>query len=192
DRVLRVDINSATTMNPNLPLINEPLAVHATMNADWEVIINEGLDRPCGIDLIENRLLVSDYATGEIIIYDMDNEFAEMHRIDTGEPGITGIKIGPDGNIWYTNRPQNKVMMVAPDPITSVKQLSNHIEVSITPNPTTGLVNIHLPQHNGQLIHFSLFSASGQQIFQGKFADQFETLDLSDLQNGVYFVRIFN
>src|SRR5690606_37169917 len=43
DRVLRVYINSATTMSPNLPLINEPLTVNATMNADWEVIINECL-----------------------------------------------------------------------------------------------------------------------------------------------------
>ena len=86
DRVLRLDINSGINGGA-IPEINEPLAEHsAVINTTWEVIIDSGLDRPCGIEVIGNRLMVSDYATGEIIIYDMDNSFVELGRIETGEP----------------------------------------------------------------------------------------------------------
>ena len=163
DRVLRIDINSSVTTNPNLPLINEPLAIHAEMDADWEVIIDSGLDRPCGIEVMENRLLVSDYATGEIIIYDMDNDFAEMHRIET-EEGITGIKIGPEGNIWYTNRLTNKVMMVAPGAPVSVNNLEEVFPISIAPNPTSGMININLSGNTEGNLNYRLMSATGQNI----------------------------
>ncbi len=192
DRVLRIDINSTTVINPNLPLINEPLAVHASVDADWEVIIDSGLDRPCGIDLIENRLLVSDYATGEIIVYDMDNDFAEMHRIETGEAGITGIKIGPEGNIWYTNRITNKVMTVAPGEPVNVNNLEAVFPISIAPNPTSGLININLSENTEGDLSYKIMSATGQLIMQGQFSNSIESLDLSAYQNGMYFISIFN
>lgn len=192
DRVLRLDINSTSVINSNLPLINEPLAVHASMDADWEVIITEGLGRPCGIDLIENRLLVSDYASGDIIVYDMDNNFAEMYRIETGAPGITGIKIGPDGNIWYTNRITNKVMMVAPGEPVSVNNLRTGFPVSIEPNPTSGKVNISLPGNTEGNLFYKIFNATGQQILEGNFSSNFERLDLSAFQDGIYFIQIYN
>jgi hypothetical protein len=192
DRVLRMDINSSTVINPNLPLINEQLAVHASMDANWEVIIDEGLDRPCGIEVMENRLLVSDYATGDIIIYDMDNGFAEIDRIITGEVGITGIKIGPEGNIWYTNRMTNQVMMVAPGEPVSVDNLEEIYPISIAPNPSSGLININLPGNTNGDLFYKIMSATGQQIKEGQFINITETLDLSDFHNGMFFINIYN
>jgi hypothetical protein len=192
DRVLRMDINSSTVINPNLPLINEQLAVHASMDANWEVIIDEGLDRPCGIEVMENRLLVSDYATGDIIIYDMDNGFAEIDRIITGEVGITGIKIGPEGNIWYTNRITNQVMMVAPGEPVSVDNLEEIYPISIAPNPSSGLININLPGNTNGDLFYKIMSATGQQIKEGQFINITETLDLSDFHNGMFFINIYN
>lgn len=99
DRVLRLNINSGN-IGGTLPLINEPLAEHSSVvNTEWEVIIDSGLERPCGIEIMENRLMVSDYQTGDIVIYDMDNNFDELGRIETLEQGITGLKIGPDGSL---------------------------------------------------------------------------------------------
>lgn len=118
DRVMRLDINSATG-STELPELNEPLAEHSAMEGfTYEVIIDEGLERPCGIELFENYLLVGDYANGDIVVYDLDNSFAEVGRIATS-PGLTGIKIGPDGNIWATNRTQNTLIMVEPTALAS-------------------------------------------------------------------------
>ncbi len=192
DRVLRLDINSSTVINGNLQLINEPLAVHASMDADWEVIIDSGLDRPCGIEVMENRLLVSDYATGDIIIYDMENDFAEMHRIVTGEAGITGIKIGPEGNIWYTNRITNKVIMVAPGEPISTQNLERVFPISISPNPSNGIFNINLSGNIEGDLSYKVMSVTGQLILEGLFSNSIESLDLSAYQNGMYFINIYN
>jgi hypothetical protein len=60
DRVIRLDINSATNSN-GLPGINEPLAEHSSMTGfDYEVIIDSDLERPCGIEIFENTLLVGE------------------------------------------------------------------------------------------------------------------------------------
>ena len=123
DRVIRLDINSGSVQGP-LPLINEALAEHSAMGSfTYEVIIETGLDRPCGIEVFENRLLVGDYANGDIIVYDMDNDFAEIGRIPTLETGLTGIKIGPDGNIWCTNRIENTLTMIEPGEPTSISEI---------------------------------------------------------------------
>ncbi len=192
DRVLRMDINSSSVINPNLPFVNEVLAVHASMDIDWEVIIDTGLDRPCGIDLIENRLLVSDYATGDIIVYDMENNFAEMYRIETGVPGITGIKIGPEGNIWYANRLENTVVRVVPGEPVNVDNLEEVYPISIAPNPTNGMININLPGNTKGDLFYKILNATGKKIIDGRFTDTMESLDLSDLQNGMYFINIYS
>ena len=191
DRVLRMDINSSSVIEANLPLINEPLAVHASMSADWEVIITD-FDEACGIEVIGNRLLVSDHASGDIVIYDMDNDFAEIDRIITGEPGITGIKVGPEGNIWYTNRSLNTVTMVAPGEPVSVDNLEDVYPVSVSPNPTSGLINLNLSGNtDGDLLYY-IMNATGQKIMDGQLTNTFETLDLSRFENGMYFINIYN
>jgi hypothetical protein len=57
---------------------------------------------------------VSDYASGEVIIYDIsaDPPF-ELGRINTGnENNIMGIKIGPDQKIWYVNYDRDEVIRI--------------------------------------------------------------------------------
>ena len=99
----------------NLTPYGEPLDQYWMMeNAEWEVYINEGLDKPSGIDFYEDRLVVSDYATGGIIIYDISaNPPTELGSIDTGnENNIMGIKIGPNQKIWYVNYEQDEVIRI--------------------------------------------------------------------------------
>jgi len=114
-RILRMDINSAVK-SKDLALINEPLAEHWEMSGaiiEEFVATSFGLNQPCGIDLIANRLFVSDFATGEIICFDI-NTHKELNRINTGIRGITGIKIGPDGKIWYVNASNGELRRVDP------------------------------------------------------------------------------
>jgi hypothetical protein len=114
-RILRMDITTGVKAK-DLALINEPLAEHWEMSG---AVIEEfvspsfGLNQPCGIDLIANRLFVSDYATGEIICFDIDTH-KELNRINTGTKGIAGIKIGPAGKIWYVNALNGELRRVDP------------------------------------------------------------------------------
>ena len=113
-RILRFNTDSGD-FDYNLSPYGENLAQYWMMeNAEWEVYINAGLDKPSGIDLYEDRLVVSDYASGEVIIYDISADSpVELGRINTGnENNIMGIKIGPDQKIWYVNYEQDEVIMI--------------------------------------------------------------------------------
>ncbi|MBK8966207.1 MAG: T9SS type A sorting domain-containing protein [Lewinellaceae bacterium] len=188
DRVLRLDINSGQ-VNNTLPLINEPLAEHSAVNTvTWEVIIDQGLSRPSGIEFIENRLLVSDYATGDIVVYDMDNNFAEIGRIATGQPGITGLKVGPDGAIWYTNRTQNSLRKISPGQASSTGAPELLAQVRVMPNPTTGLLRVQLPETGEATLLLSDFT--GKQIQLVQHARDGQQLDLGALPTGVYLLSI--
>lgn len=192
DRVLRLDINSGN-INNSLPLINEPLAEHSQMaNVIWEVVINDSLQRPSGIEIIENRLLVSDYETGDIIIYDIENDFVELGRISTGLAGITGIKIGPDGAIWYTNRLENTLTKTEPGEVTSVWDNNLSDKIRVLPNPTTGLVNVDLPLTFTAGSSLSLFDAIGNELISFTPLDSKVQIDLSNFSDGVYFLCFRN
>ena len=191
DRVIRIDINSGEVGN-SLPEINEPLAEHSQMvDFTVETVIDQGLDRPCGIEVMENRLLVSDYGTGDIIIFDMENGFAELGRFDTGSPGITGIKVGPQGNIWFTNRILNTLTKAEPGTVLDSEEqlLANQIRVS--PNPTSGTVNISLPDFPGYpTLDLQLKDVTGRQIMEVKNITDNQSVDFGEIANGVYLVSI--
>jgi DNA-binding beta-propeller fold protein YncE len=191
NRVLRLDIHSGNVTNP-LALINETLAEHSQMgNVTWEVIINTGLDRPCGIDLIENRLLVGDYATGEIIVYDVDNNFAELDRLATGNQGLTGIKVGPDGAIWYTNRLENTVTMMLPGEVTSIEEDIYAAQVRIMPNPTSGVLSVTLPGLSDfTQTNLELKDLSGKTILERQHVSGTQQLNMAHLPNGIYMLSI--
>ena len=190
DRVLRIDINSGSVAGP-IALINEQLAEHSRMgNVDWDVIIDAGLDRPCGIEFIENRLLVGDYATGEIIIYDVDNDFAELGRIDTGNPGLTGLRIGPEGNIWFTNRLMNTVTMALPGLVSGLTELAAGA-VDVFPNPTSDQFYVKI--QNRSLVNsyeLKVFDVSGKMVQQLYSEDELKTVDVSTYPKGSYTVQI--
>ncbi len=190
DRVLRLDINSGTVGN-TLPLINEPLAEHSRMTGfNFETIIDTGLDQPCGIEIFESKLLVGDYANGDIVVYDMDSDFVELGRIATDEQGLTGIKIGPQGNIWFTNRLQNKLMKIEPSPVTNTSTLQETAPLKISPNPTNGLVNVNLPASEfGMENVIILRTVTGKECLKMVNVNQREELDLSHLPNGVYLLN---
>lgn len=187
-RVLRLNIESGSVMQ-QLNEINEPLAEHSEMhNVEWEEIITTGLDQPCGIEVLENRLLVSDYATGDIIIYDMNNDFEEMGRIATGQAGITGIKIGPEGNIWYTNRTANELNVIEPDEFSSTENILPNSFATIAPNPTSGLTTIQLTEATPGVVY--VLDTNGRLIQQMAITSTNLPIDLSAYASGLYTIKI--
>lgn len=189
DRVLRLDINSSSVVN-TLPLINEPLAEHSEMgNVTWAVIINQGLIRPSGIEIIGNRLLVSDFANGDIIVYDIENGFAELGRIVTGQAGITGIKIGPEGEIWFTNRTQNTLKKIVPGEVSNTEELAWAAQIQVSPNPTSGNLLVRLPESSHE-VSLELTNLLGEKLANFHGNSNSHLLSLSDLPNGVYMLSI--
>ena len=193
-RVMRLDINSGN-IGQNLPDFNEPLAEHATVvDFTVEEIVSEMFLAPCGIDLIDNRLLVSDYASGDIILYDTQNNFAEVGRIVTGKPGITGITVGPEGNIWYTNREQNTVTKIEEGDFSSTQSVSNAMRIEVYPNPNNGSFYLKSLTDLGfdVRINLDVHDVIGHKAYSAKELSLNNRIDLSDFEAGIYYLRLTN
>ena len=111
-RILKFNADSGQYSNSLTPY-GENLDQYWNMSgAEWEVIIDSGLERPSGIDIYEDRLIVSDYATGDLIFYDLSvMPVTELGRLSTGnENSIMGIKISPDLKLWYANYASNELV----------------------------------------------------------------------------------
>ncbi|MHB1279441.1 MAG: NHL repeat-containing protein [Bacteroidia bacterium] len=112
-QILRVNIKTGSKLK-DLNTINEPLAEYWEMSGvQYEVFAETGFVNPSGIEIKDNRLFVADYETGVIIVLDI-NSRKELGRLETGKKGITGLKIDPEGKLWFVNALSNEVIRVDP------------------------------------------------------------------------------
>lgn len=116
-RIIRMNIN-AGEIGSNLDPYGENIEGYYSMiGADFETVIDSGLVSPTGIDIYNTFLLVSDYSTGEILIYNLEptNQFQLVHKLETDIiDDLMSIKVGPDGTIWFVSTNANKLFQILP------------------------------------------------------------------------------
>ena len=62
-------------------------------------------------------------------------------------------------------------------------------EVSVYPNPVTDIVNIRIAGNKKGEV-FSISNLAGKQVLTGKLEDEINSVDLSGLNSGLYFVQL--
>ncbi len=192
-RIVRLDINSGTAGSTPSFGPYEPLAEYVNMTGiTWENYIDSGLVQPSGIDVIEDRLLVSDHSNGDIIIYNISGASpVELGRIQTGAPGIMGITVGPEGNIWYVNGLKHELHKVTPVLNTAIDKSLLAQSFSIYPNPSDGKFTIESPHLPNPSYHLTITNLLGQTILEDEVKNNpKKTYELASLDVGVYFVII--
>lgn len=111
-KVKRMNINTGIISGNLTPPStgSESLGLYKkVLGATVETIDSLGT-QPCGMDYYNDRLIVSDYTTGDIYLYNTSGASVTiMDTIVTGHPGMMGIKVGPDGHIWCVNKTENKI-----------------------------------------------------------------------------------
>ena len=193
DRVLRLDINSGT-IGSNLNSPSESFLDHKeVVNATWEVLIDSGLTEPSGIDVIGNHLVVSDHSTGDIVIYDISGTSAiELGRIQTGQQGICGLKVGPQGYIWYVNETLNTVVRIEPENVFPRIEFSEGHNFVVYPNPTNGVLNIELHESFRGNATITVSDLLGRIVRMGSTKDSKYSVELNGVESGVYLIKIEN
>jgi DNA-binding beta-propeller fold protein YncE len=141
------------------------------------------------------RMLVSDYATGDIVVYNIAVTPAnEMFRIKT-PPGIMGIKIGPDGFIYYVNHTNSEVVRIESFPAGTEEQ-DIPGEVGIYPNPATDRLNVDFQAQVSGEAQLSVLDLSGRLLLTSSepVVSGLNHLQLSltgvNLTPGMYIVKI--
>ena len=118
-QVKRMNVHTgAESGNLTVPsTAGEPLAGYKRVLGATVEVVDTWTTQPCGIEYSEGRLLVSDHTNGDIRVYDVTGTPTLMGTIATGQASIMGLKIGPDGRIWFVNNSQNKVVRIDPVPL---------------------------------------------------------------------------
>ena len=186
-RILRLDITTGATNGTPSFSQQETLAEYKKMiGFVWEEVITTGLVQPAGIDIIEDKLVVTDHSNGDIVFYDVNNIPAlEIGRIQTNEPGIMGTVIGPNGKLWYANATLNKVVKIEPSSIISAID-ENQLVLSgnrIYPNPVSNTLHFTSTPNS-----VSIFDLNGKLILSAN--NNINTIDVSVFNEGVYFIDV--
>lgn len=189
NRIVRLNTNSGTPGADADP--HEATAVYKYMdNFEWEVYIDNGLNEPTGIDIIDNRLIVSNYNTGDINIYDISGDAPELLGIvPTGNAGIMGVKIGPDGMIWYVNSITNTIERLNTAP-AGVANLNTAFDFDVIPNPASDMITVGYSQlFTYDDVEIQVRDMSGRLIIAERPGNNHSTrIDISAFNAGVYHV----
>ncbi|NND77011.1 MAG: T9SS type A sorting domain-containing protein [Flavobacteriales bacterium] len=188
-RVIRIDITTGSDMGgtPDYPE-NEPIEEYLEITGYTQETVYEGLLKPAGIDVIEDRMIVSEYETGEILIFDISTMPATLiETISTNYSSIQGVKIGPEGKIWFVDYDSDGVYRLNAFPVGIEEQSTSF---SVYPNPSNGEITI-FSELNKWPLSIELTDLSGRIIFNDIMTSVKHNLDL-DFASGAYFISISN
>ncbi len=195
-RIIRLDVSTGTAGDTPFFGPFEPLAEYVYYeDFDWEVVVEDTTLNPSGIIVTGDKLLVSDHETGDIVVYltSGTTPFSEWFRIVTADPGITGLEIGPDGRIFYTNETNNKVRRIDSPMLTLAEDVQSNESTSVYPNPAEDLAFIESTVDLNTAI-ITIFDSKGIVLNAKDLVDVIDAgtaqLTISSLAAGVYSIRI--
>ncbi len=195
-KIFRVDITSGNKFGPMAKVNTEALTgYNEWIGLQMKDVVTTGLSKPVGIDIYGDRLVVTDNATKEIIIYNIANNFSEVGRIKlkyAAKPDIMGVKVGPDGQIYFVDKANKKAYMIENKnawPLR-VENVAKSIEtVSAYPNPSQGGQLTITGMDN--LKSFTFYSMCGAEVLSGTNVAN-NTLNTAGLLPGMYLLRLNN
>ncbi|NNM22764.1 MAG: choice-of-anchor B family protein, partial [Flavobacteriaceae bacterium] len=131
-----------------------------------------------------------------IDVSDIENQnMTEIGYFDT-IPGTNGAGFGGSWNVYPFFASGNIVIsgdegfFLVKNPLLGVEELSPG-DFSLTPNPATNKLTI--ASNNEVISQVAIYNVLGQLVMNKQFANNFsETLDISNLNSGMYLVKVNN
>jgi hypothetical protein len=192
NRVLRLDITTGSLGGTPSFGPHEDVAEYKNIiGFDWEEVVTTGLVEPAGIDVIGNNMVVTDHSNGDIIFYDITTMPAvELGRLETGEPGIMGTVLGPQGRVWYCNTTLDKVVRVEPENVIISNSELDFISTTVLyPNPVANTLHVSIDASNSAE-EVVIVDVEGREIIRESVRKEFITIDVTSLNSGIFFIII--
>jgi len=105
----------------------------------------------------------------------------QFGALDTGKYRVTLIT--PDGQ----REVSNTVLIDCP---LNEDLLPNAFEVNLFPNPAASQLQIHIPAVEQDSYSYQIFSTQGLLMKEGEITGKIETLNIEQLHNGMYFLKV--
>lgn len=191
DKVFRMDINSGTLGGtPAFGPFEDYVEYRYMVNFTMEDVVTTGLVEPAGIKVMDDRMLITDHATGDIIIYDISAiPASELGRVSTGTPGIMGVTIGPDGAIWYVNATTEEVVKVTTGPVGITENVKTDA-LRIAPNPANSEVLLSYDGTGSGSARVIVMDATGRVVSTERSSGARHVMQVDALPSGAYTVQL--
>lgn len=195
DQVMRLDITSGSMgATPGWGPWETIADYKYVTGYTWETVVNSGLIEPAGIDVIGDRMVVSDHSTGDIHIYDISAMPATLlGTINTGTPGVMGLEIGPEGRIWYVNATTEEVVRIDAGTLSTEDHDLSNVNAEVYPNPTEGAFNVKLTGEFIGDVNARIFDALGKLVYSEAWQmlgmGIVKTIDV-DMPQGMYHLQL--
>lgn len=194
-RIMKLNTTTGNIIDDWAPT-NEPLEESTSVvGCEYYEIVTEGLIEPVGISVIDNYMLVSDHANGDIIIYDHTTVPAvELKRLHTGRTGLMGITLGPDGHIWFVDQDENELVRVDPTNTVAINDLDLSKSLTVYPNPSNGNFQILFDNnltHSDLLVN--VINTLGEIVYSTyKNEGTVLQIDISSVSSGTYILNLIS
>ncbi|UTW63081.1 T9SS type A sorting domain-containing protein [bacterium SCSIO 12741] len=193
--ILRMDITSGQVKGASSISAPERLAENVDVEGvTYETISSGDATLLCGLDVTDDRLLVSDHGKGEILVYDITKSgFPLLGKITVPNKYIMGIRIGPDGRIWYVDKLNKEFVRMDHNQFayTGIQENAEQVEFKIYPAPMQDFLNIEADQSLENLT-VTVAHINGQTVLEKNLEvlDYRQTLDVSTLESGLFVITI--
>jgi hypothetical protein len=185
NRIFRMQTRSGTSGEEILDALEDLVEYDSIEDATVETF-ETGINSLCGIDIWGDRLIVTVNSTGEIRIYNTATPEPTYLGSIQAEPGIMGVKIGPDSAIWYVNHTLNTVVRLTPGELAAVASKDDAASNPISLRHTGADLYITLQRPIDEL---RIVNTLGQTIRLVDHPANAVHLNVSELPNGVYFCQ---
>jgi DNA-binding beta-propeller fold protein YncE len=110
-RIVVLDTNSGNR-GRDLPVMEPGTDHHAMRGVELEVFADrdDGLDRPAGIDLVDDYVVVTDVGDGHVRIFDRAGELLSDLDTGLGEGALAGIHAVATDDLWLVDADGNRVL----------------------------------------------------------------------------------
>lgn len=114
-----------------------------------------------------------------------DGAEVELYKVDSAEH----VWLTPANDIFYTTEIW-KFFMKHTFQDVSVNEISNSMNFAVYPNPTNGIVTLEL--ENTLNVTYKVIDLLGKELMVNTVSALIETVDLSALPNGTYFIKVMD
>ena len=79
----------------------------------WTLIEEADLSKPSGLEILDEVIYVSDYASGTIFAFDLDGELVDWLDTGLGENTLMGMAFHPDGSLYLADSAGGTIQRLA-------------------------------------------------------------------------------
>ncbi|MDP4588103.1 MAG: T9SS type A sorting domain-containing protein, partial [Flavobacteriales bacterium] len=157
------------------------------------------IEEPAALEITVDEVVNAEFTDGSIDVTvtggtgDLTYSWSGPNGFTSDLEDLTDLEIG-DYTLTVTDENGCEVSTAAVSVLVGIGELLNNVALSVYPNPNNGVFTLNIEGLNGEAVNFDVVDAIGKTVASEQFnsvnASFQHQMDLSNLENGLYYLNI--